>query len=175
MTKFMQTALNLLTEPAALYEYPSMRFVGWNDAGRARGEAKRGQDGGDPTMSWLDRTDAEIVQAVNAAPDRHYVIERPTHCLHFSVLEPLPTHPRPELLLVTAHVGRTSEGYLQHTRMRTALFVNEAVELADLQLDASVQAMAATRLALRAAAQIYNDAAGTAMSDMVVENLQTGG
>lgn len=146
MTVYMQHALDLITAPAALYEWPSLRFVSENTAGLGRARSE-----------WTDLAVDELRESVGAAPDRHWVRHTDLGEVHFSICEPLPSHSRPPLLLASLHADRDRDGTADHFRMRTALLANEGLEVAENQLNTALQMVASTVASMREITRIVNE------------------
>lgn len=154
---YMREALDLLPQPAALYEWPSLRFVSWNQASQRRAEELGALERhGEPGLGMVGLTDEEVVVAVQAAKDRSWIRPYERGELRFSVCAPLPGHSRPALLLATAHAD-SDNAKLEHARARVALYTNEGIEAAEAQLTTSLQVVAATVESIREVGRVVNE------------------
>lgn len=148
----MVDSLELLEQPAVLYEYPSLRYVAANVS--ATREAERVFHARDvehkTAADLLDLLglDVGVVRKHVDSAAANYAKEVPYGVVYVTRMETSRELTRPDLLLTTLHPGTTRENaYMAHHRMLTLLRSNEAgwramrmMEDALLQMQAALSA-----------------------------------
>lgn len=171
---YLERALNMLHRPAALYEWPRLRHVSWNDAGRRAGEAL-GRTGEEPRISWVGIDEQLVVDFLNRSPDQHMMFETDIGHVLLSLLEPLPTHVRPTLVLTTVHVGQSDlAAELDHLRLRSMLLFQEGIEVAEENLQTSLHLVAASVEALNGLNKVFSENAEAIMDKIQQESENKG-
>lgn len=175
MTVYLERALNMLKRPAALYEWPSLRWLSWNQAGAEAGESITDHPEGPPRLSWGGIDEQHVVAYLRRNPDQHMMFETERRLIVLSLVEPLPTHVRPALVLVTAHDGQ-SEGLaeLDHLRLRTMMLVTEGIEVAEENLQTGVQLVAASMESLSGLHKVFHEHAEAIMERVQKESMDKG-
>lgn len=154
---YLERALNMLHRPAALYEWPNLRRVSSNEAGVEIAKSLDGP-GEVPRLSWVGIDEQLIVDYLTRSPDRHMVFETEIGPVLLSLLEPLPTHVRPSLVVATVHAGQPDlSAELDHLRLRSMLLFQEGIEVAEDSLATSLQLVAGTVEALAGLNKVFNE------------------
>lgn len=157
MTGFIADALELLPQPAALFECRDLRYVASNTA-CALYRRTFGSES-PPTMTdAVERMGIDLAAAKAALTDvGTYALDTPFGTVHLSLLPTAPELTRPDLLLLTMHPDSSQEdSWLSHKRMVMALKVNETGEIALRSMENSLVQMQAALSAQHGLMREYN-------------------
>jgi hypothetical protein len=131
MTDFMAAALQLLPQPAVLFEWKEHRYVASN---QPASDFCREQFGGEAVDAAEAFRRLDLNSALDAAimmPHSTYSARRDYGVVHMSRLPTMPGRSRPDLLVLTIHADVDDKtAWLDHQRMLLSLNVNEASEIA---------------------------------------------
>jgi hypothetical protein len=161
VTHFIADALELLPQPAALFETKTLRFVAAN---AAASKFTRTQVGTEPvdvqdTLDKLGLSDvlAQADQWLSGTYTRHARLG----WLHITRMPPQQNHPRPVLLLATFHPeGSEEEAWLDHNRMLLSVRINEVSETSVRSLETTLVQVSAALDATRLMLEDYNSRMG---------------
>lgn len=127
MTDFLTKSLELLGQPAALYEHPSMEYIACNDG-----------DAGRLLTELLDATSA----VGNIEKYGYYAKELPRAVLFATLMRTKPDLTRPDLVIATLHPHTSRENaYMAHNRMVMMLNLNESADTAMRNMEHAIFAM----------------------------------